>query len=248
MLNKCPFAVWLFVFCLSCTSVKAQNGPYRLQTGQEIGLFGGGGLLLGASFLLDKGLQPLSSEELKAAMLNPQCPPFECFVHRQWNPPAQRASDVLLLTAPLLPFALLLDEPMRKDALPVGVVALETYLLTSGLTSLTKSLTRRTRPYVFNPEAPMERKLSRDARRSFFSGHTSMAAAASFVTAQMYSDYHPNSRMQPYVWATAATLPAVMGYLRVRGGKHYVTDVIVGYVVGAGIGLLVPALHRGGEN
>ena len=33
-------------------------------------------------------------------------------------------------------------------------------------------------------------------------------------------------------------------YLRVRAGKHFLTDVIAGYAVGATIGILVPHLHR----
>ena len=39
-------------------------------------------------------------------------------------------------------------------------------------------------------------------------------------------------------------LPAVTGYLRFKAGKHFPTDIIVGYGVGATIGYLVPELHK----
>ena len=35
-----------------------------------------------------------------------------------------------------------------------------------------------------------------------------------------------------------------ISYERVRAGQHFPTDVIMGALVGAGIGVLVPHLHR----
>jgi membrane-associated phospholipid phosphatase len=32
--------------------------------------------------------------------------------------------------------------------------------------------------------------------------------------------------------------------LRYGGGKHFFSDIIVGYAVGAAIGILVPQLHK----
>ena len=46
------------------------------------------------------------------------------------------------------------------------------------------------------------------------------------------------------MWAVAASIPAVTGYLRVRAGRHYVTDVATGYALGAAIGWLVPTIHK----
>ena len=42
----------------------------------------------------------------------------------------------------------------------------------------------------------------------------------------------------------AAVVPAITAYLRVKGGKHFYTDVITGYLVGAAVGLIVPELHK----
>ena len=74
--------------------------------------------------------------------------------------------------------------------------------------------------------------------------HTSLSAAGSFFAARVFSDYYPDSKWKPVVWGAAVAIPAVTGYLRVRGGRHFPTDVIAGYAVGALAGWGVPALHK----
>ena len=37
---------------------------------------------------------------------------------------------------------------------------------------------------------------------------------------------------------------ALVSYWRVRSGEHFPTDVIMGSVAGAGVGVLVPHFHR----
>ena len=71
-----------------------------------------------------------------------------------------------------------------------------------------------------------------------------LVAGTSFLTARLYSDFHPDSKWKPAVWAAAATIPAVTAYLRVQGGKHYPTDVAAGYAVGALTGYFIPKLHK----
>ena len=66
-----------------------------------------------------------------------------------------------------------------------------------------------------------------------------MTSTMTFLSAKMYHDFYPDSNARPYVWASAALIPAVTGYLRIRGGKHYLTDVLVGYGVGTLVGVLV---------
>ena len=86
--------------------------------------------------------------------------------------------------------------------------------------------------------------MSKSARFAFFSGHTSVTASNFFFTAKVFSDYFPDSKLKPYIWSVAAIAPAITAYLIVKAGRHYKTDVITGYAVGAAIGFLVPHLHR----
>lgn len=44
------------------------------------------------------------------------------------------------------------------------------------------------------------------------------------------------------IWTAGYALAATSGYLRIAADRHYLTDVVVGAVVGSGIGLAVPLL------
>jgi membrane-associated phospholipid phosphatase len=60
------------------------------------------------------------------------------------------------------------------------------------------------------------------------------------------SDYHPDMKTEYKIglWTFAAAVPFATAYLRVSAGKHFPTDVMTGYAVGAAIGWLVPHLHK----
>ncbi len=46
------------------------------------------------------------------------------------------------------------------------------------------------------------------------------------------------------LWSFSAYIPALTGYFRVKAGKHFTTDVMAGYAVGAFTGWLIPHLHK----
>lgn len=78
----------------------------------------------------------------------------------------------------------------------------------------------------------------------FFAGHTAATAAATFFMAKVFADFNPGSKAKPYVWAFAAAVPGVVGYLRYKAGMHFLSDNILGYLIGAGAGILVPQFHK----
>ncbi len=81
-------------------------------------------------------------------------------------------------------------------------------------------------------------------RYSFYSGHTSMTAVNTFYTAKVYSAYISNETTKTLMWTAAALIPAITGFSRVNTHNHFPTDVIVGYIVGAAIGYLIPEIHK----
>jgi membrane-associated phospholipid phosphatase len=149
-----------------------------------------------------------------------------------------------MIGALALPFTILAFKSARENWLGLGLMYVEVGLYTVGVTELTKGITKRIRPYSYNPEAPLETKRGKDSRSSFFSGHTAMAASFSFLTAKVFHDLSDNKTAKALVWTAAALIPAATGYLRYRAGKHFPTDIITGYVVGGAIGYLVPFLHK----
>ncbi len=221
----------------------AAQEPYELDWKREVPIVAAGTFMELSFFILHRKMQPLSVEQIEA--LDPlKVPSFDRYSLRHYKPKAAKFSDVLLYTAPLVPLSLFADKTVRDDAGTMLALYGETMLINSGLTAITKQLTMRTRPFVYNDGAPFEKKQQLDSRMSFFSGHTSTAACSWFLTAKNYHDYNPGSDFRPVVWTTSAAVPALMAYLRCRAGKHFLSDVVVGYLVGAAVGILIPEIHR----
>mgnify|MGYP002377780069 CR=1 FL=1 len=194
--------------------------------------------------LLKRRLNPLTEAQI-LALRREDVWAFDRSPTYNWSRPAAKVSDFIMFGAMASPALLLLDRDIRQQSgWRVAVMGAQVFALNTGITNLTKILVKRTRPFVYNPNAPMDYKTREDARLAFFSGHTSVTSSMSFFTAKVYHDHHRGSRALPYVWAGAAIVPAVTGYLRWRAGKHYITDIITGYAVGALVGILVPELYR----
>ncbi len=225
----------------------AQERPFQVQWDRDLGTLLNGGMLALNAHLLQLYLSPLSAAQL--AQLDPvNVSRFDRIATRAYRPTTARLSDVLLSGSLLLPFALSLHPRLRDDFGELSFLALQTFVYSDALTNWTKYGVKRTRPLAYLP-ASQDLKLlalqqAPDARLSFFSGHTSGTACATFFAAQVFDAYWPDHPARPYVWIGAATLPAVVGLLRVRAGKHFPSDVIAGYVVGASVGLVNPWLHR----
>jgi membrane-associated phospholipid phosphatase len=219
--------------------------PYELKGSVDYPLLGAGLLTTGFSYYLDRRTPALREAELDLLRIA-DIPGIDRHVTRYYSLKAHQFSNVTALASIVAPFALYLDRNNRQDGNggKLLLITLQGALLNAGLINLTKTAVRRPRPFVFNGDAPLELKLRQDARYSFFSGHTAVSSFFAFTGAQLYHDLYPDSRSRGIVWASAAVLPLLTGYGRMRAGKHFVTDILVGYGVGALIGVLVPRLHR----
>lgn len=90
----------------------------------------------------------------------------------------------------------------------------------------------------------MEDVVDDDIEDSFFSGDASSTAFGLVFFAKVFNDYYPDSKWRPVVWGLSLSGVAAGSYFRVKSGKHFPTDVIVGSIVGGGIGYLIPHLHK----
>lgn len=116
----------------------------------------------------------------------------------------------------------------------------EAGVIAADVTQLTKLLVGRERPFVhaLAPEEKVATRAPADNNLSFFSGHTAetFALAAASGTIGELRGY----RWAPAAWGIGGALAAFTAYLRIASDKHWLTDVLVGAVVGAGIGVAVP--------
>jgi len=131
------------------------------------------------------------------------------------------------------------DESWRRlidDTLPV----LESIAVTQLLTNLAKVTIARQRPYKHFASTPTEP--TREDNQSFISGHSSFGFA--LTTSAAYMCHIRGYWTEPYVWGAGITLSLATEYFRMAADKHYLSDVLVGGLVGIGAGLTIPRLMR----
>jgi len=163
---------------------------------------------------------------------------------------AWKISDYGMRGSMFLPLILLLDREIRQDWAPVFLLYLETQAIVGNLYSWGAAIhIDRIRPLVYHPDVSYEDKTFVRNKNSFYSGHTSTAAAGSFFAAKVYCDYHPELGNKKFIFYGLALIPpAFTGYYRYKGMKHFPTDVLTGMAVGAATGILVPHLHKHRKN
>ena len=244
MLNRILFSIIIISNLMGQqdTVSTPPDSPYYLSKRMDIPLAAvSAGLLIGAE-LVD--VTPLTYEDIDN-LNKEEVSDFDYSATENWDENSIATSDLLLYSSIGFPAILLIDKEIRRDYKKFMSIWAETFVLTYGLTNLTKVLVSRPRPYLYGTsEGSEEHKMEDDNQRSFFSGHTSLSAASWFMMASMYQDYHPESKLAPYIWATAYLVPAATGYYRYDAGKHFLSDVLTGYFIGRAIGVMVPRWHK----
>jgi len=157
---------------------------------------------------------------------------------------AANASDVFFYGSMAAPLLLLADKDIRGDAAKVGFMYLEALSVTGIFYTGVPALVDRYRPLTYSDEVPMEERMNGKNRNSFFAGHVALVGTTTFFAAKVFSDYHPNSKLRPYLWTAAALATGTTGYLRYRAGRHFPSDILVGAAVGTLSGILVPQFHK----
>ncbi|MFD2934316.1 phosphatase PAP2 family protein [Spirosoma flavum] len=241
--NKFVGLFFLFPVSLFIHPAFAQS-PYALKTGRELTLLGAGVVTLGASAALNSTIDPLTIAEI-AALDRSDINAFDRKATFHWSTSAGRLSDVTLLgNVAVVGLLTLGTKPMRQDIKTVAVMYIETIALASGVERTIKAITQRTRPFVYNAAAPLDEKITRDARQSFFSGHATNAFATAVFTGEVFRHYFPHSRLKPVVWVGALGLATATCVLRYEGGLHYPSDLLAGAAFGSLVGWGIPKLHE----
>jgi membrane-associated phospholipid phosphatase len=215
--------------------------PYALDLTKDLAIFGVGNVMIGLGLLLSHDMNPLTEEEV--ALLDP----MDVNGFDRGTITTKReipAGDLLLLGSLFLPLSFLTHEETKKDMGMLAVMAGEVFALQVGLNFMAKGLVDRVRPYCYDENTQLDLKTTVNARLSFYSGHTSTAAAMSFFVAKVFSDYLTNTTTKTIIWTSAVIYPAVTGFLRIDSGNHFRTDVLIGYITGALVGYFVPVLHK----
>ena len=243
------FFTWVFSGALllgagpAARAQQVPSSPYRTRLAVDGPVTGGLGLVSGTGLYLIKQKHGLSDAELAALNKN-DVPQIDRFSAGWYSDNAQTASDFSCYGSMVVaPGLLALSPGIRRHYGQVLGLYVQTVLATEAIFTMSAGTVYRSRPYLYGTQGGGGRS-GETATNSFFSGHTANTATATFFAAKVFNDFNPSSRARPYVWGAAAVVPAAVAFFRVEAGKHFLTDNLLGYAVGATMGILVPQLHK----
>jgi membrane-associated phospholipid phosphatase len=178
-----------------------------------------------------------------------QLVPFDDGLEGRLSVSASSMSDAMLTIDVAMPVGLLVGQGGLTEANDRRLlIYAESLGVSLALNSVTKYLVGRPRPYVYSDDPRVKAYAAsqgKDSHLSFFSGHASTTFTASVAGAYLYSQAATDKTSRAAVWGFELALAAATARMRTRAGKHFYSDVIVGTIVGAGVGFLVPRLHGG---
>lgn len=167
-------------------------------------------------------------------------------VHASFSPLAAQLSDGLLAASIAAPIAYLtgttIDDADGDRLMLYGESLAVNLAVFEGI----KHLVQRPRPYLYSRSPEVARYAADqgdDAYQSFYSAHAATAFCAATAGAYLAGASSPNSGVRAVAWAGGFAAAAAAANLRVRAGKHFYSDVVIGGAVGVAIGYVVPALH-----
>ncbi|WP_026450059.1 phosphatase PAP2 family protein [Aequorivita capsosiphonis] len=230
---------------LNTLNLKNSNSPYEWKWLRD-GIWTGtalGGAVLGYSLIISKDditevrLQEVLAKEKDINFLDKWAAGND-------SEAALGQSNIPFAISFATPLVLLFDDDINDHAGQYLGLYLESLATTAAIYTITAGLVNRSRPYVYSDGASLDRRLINNGQRSFYSGHVAAAATATFFAAKVYTDYHPETSGKVFIWGGAAAIPATVGFFRIKAGQHFLTDVLLGYALGAATGILVPELHK----
>jgi membrane-associated phospholipid phosphatase len=240
MRRKSAVVLALALLGLAPSLSRAQESSfsYALSPWREAA-FGGTAIALYGSSLYFLSIKPKPDQ----SALDPAAVPFfDRLYSSSYSSTLDNAATIALAGVALVPAALI---PGRggNELLTLGVMYAETLGLAYTLDESLKSLVTRYSPYAFGAPASAF-SASGDINSSFPSLHTTLAFASALFAVTVFDELEPGSRWKPLVWASSLGLAATISVLRVASGDHFASDVVAGAALGAGLGYLVPLLHK----
>lgn len=128
-------------------------------------------------------------------------------------------------------------------------ITMESYAAELLISTLFKELVARERPHGIR--CTLEDRLERPERcgpsgrlRSFYSGHASFSfsAAGQVCVTHTHLPLYASDAADAFACGAALVVASSVAVLRMIADRHYVTDVLVGAVIGLGTGFLLPYL------
>lgn len=225
--------------------------PYHLSTGRDILLISAGSLLIQGAAIGHNIKGQLPIEEL-ALLDRSDVNAIDRIATRFWDPglndlresfePFSIATGILSVGSYGIYSKI---KTYKWEALKtLGLMYLEGLYLCEGSMLVTKTLINRPRPYAYNTDLPLSTRDRGANNESFFSGNATTLFYHSVFLSKVYSDLFPGSKLKPWIWGSTLALSTFSGFLSVRSGWHFPTDVLTGALIGSLAGYLIPCVHK----
>ncbi len=231
-------AILCILFFSSFSRGTAGDGTsFSLKTEREWAVLGSGVILFGVGSYLYHHVVPPDPNLVDQKNLLA----VDRFAVHCANQHHAAVSNATLGICSLMPLVPILSAKNDQQLKTRALITIESYLITADLAYLVKGVVQRPRPYVYR-----ERNLSlkKDAGRSFFSGHTSMAFNGAVLAALMFQEENRDSRWIAPIWIGGISTAVLTGIFRVTSGNHFPTDVLAGALAGSIVGIGIVRLHQ----
>lgn len=230
-------ACWVLLTLAVARSAGAQAAPEQARSGVY---YAAHGTAVGL-FLLGSGMTQLALHPSRAGA-DFSWFPGDASLRGVRSAAAAKLSDQLVALTVAAPVFTQLGEGVDAHFANFGVVYAEATSASLLLNGVAKLAFSRPRPYTYGQDEARDPDPN-DRNVSFYSGHSSTAFVTAISGSLLFAESAPNRASKLVVWSSELMLAAATANLRVRAGKHYYSDVVVGGLVGAGVGIVVPVLH-----
>lgn len=167
-------------------------------------------------------------------------------VKRNFSIDAAHLSDITVNVAILLPLATLFSGHFDRQYGDSTLLYAQALAGSFALNAVAKYTVQRPRPYNYSDDPAIRKwatEQGADSHVSFYSGHSAMSFTAAVAAATLLASHTDDGNARAVVWGVGLGLASFTAGMRVRAGRHYVSDVAIGAVLGAGMGFAIPYLH-----
>ena len=227
-------------------SSSAKESVYTLKPGIDIPIIAVGTVWSGYAFTKIYNKTPPTENQiinLKKSNINA----FDRWAVYPYSKSLDKISYYPFYAAIPLPLVFFLTEKeTRSDFFKLAFLYWEAMSITGLLGTGATYNVDRYRPYAYfhDTKEAMDKATGRIAKNSFYAGHVQVVATPTFFMAKVYADYHPDSKIKWVFYGIASAATGATAYMRLRGGEHFPSDILLGTATGVLAGILVPQYHK----
>jgi membrane-associated phospholipid phosphatase len=208
------------------------------------------GLLIGGALALGFGLSLSPMRADHALWQHELFGEADGAVHGNFSPRAAQISDATLAATIAAPIVYLTGSTIEDADGDRLLLYGESLAVNFAVFEGAKHLVQRPRPYLYSSSPEVVRYANRqggDAYQSFYSAHAATAFCAATAGAYLAGASSSKTSARAVAWGGGFAAAAAAANLRVRAGKHFYSDIVIGSAIGIAIGYAVPALHADGR-